>query len=316
MQIGDARGELVEWVACEAAGPAPEQAVCWARWLSALPGAAAVLFYGSGLRDRTARDPDVVYDFYVLVHRYLDFAQDRILAVGGAILPPNVYYFEERFGGSWTRCKVAVMTISQFCTEATEQAFTPHIWARFCQPTRILFAESGGILRRLHEAMADCALSFHRRTLGLIDSCRIADLWSAGLRSTYADEIRSEADGRANVIYARDEVAFQKRTLLALRLLPKMGWIDRDGVVHSWLTPGQRRWRCLRLRLTRPFRKALIALRLIKAAFTFQNGLEYARWKVERHSGRRFEITDFEQRHPLWGGLILFCRAAQQGALR
>lgn len=315
MKTGDEREALVDLVACEAARPAPETSVSWAGRLSALPGVAAVLFYGSGLRAQ-AGDPEVIYDFYVLLHRYRDFEPGRILALSGALVPPNVYYFEERFGVEWTRCKVAVLTLSQFCAEAGEHAFTPHIWARFCQPARILFAESGDVLCRLHEAMADCVLTFHRRALGMVGSGRISDIWSAGLKSTYADEIRSEGAGRAGTLYAGDEEAFQERTRAALRLLPEMGWIDGDGVVHSRLTPGQRCWHRRRLRLLRPLRKAVVVLRLCKAAFTFQNGLAYARWKVERHSGRRFEISDFERRHPLWGGLLLFFRATRQGVLR
>jgi hypothetical protein len=309
-----AREDLVELVAREAARPAPEAAAFWAGRLGALPGAAAVLFYGSGLRD--GESSEVIHDFYLLVHSYRDFAPGRLLALVGALVPPNVYYFEERLGDGWTRCKVAVLTVSQFCAEAGDRSFTPHIWARFCQPARVLFAANEWVLRRLHEALADCVLSFHRRALRLAGSLPVADFWRAGLASTYADEIRSEGRRRPRVITAGSEEAFRERTCAALRLLPELGWIDGDGVVHSRLPAGRRRWQGWRLRAGRPLRKAVVALRLGKAAFTFQNGLEYARWKVERHSGRRFEISAFEKRYPLWGGLILFFRAARRGALR
>lgn len=312
--MATAREDLVALVAREAAGPAPEAAAFWGGRLSALPGAAAVLFYGSGLRGGESRE--VIHDFYLLVHRYRDFAPSRLLALGGTLVPPNVYYFEERLGGGWTRCKVAVLTVPQFCAEAGHRAFTPHIWARFCQPARVLFAESVRTLGRVHEALADCVLSFHRRTLRLTEPCGIADFWAAGLRATYADEIRSEGGRRPLAIYLENEAAFRERTRAALRVLPEMGRLDEGNIVRSGLTPGQRRLYRRRLRLTRPLRKTVVALRLGKAAFTFQNGLEYARWKVERHSGRRFEISAFERRVPLWGGLMLYFRAVRQGALR
>jgi Diacylglycerol kinase catalytic domain len=316
LNIKEAREDLVALVAREAAQPASEAAAFWAGRLGALPGAAAVLFYGSGLRGGESRDPEVIHDFYVLVHRYRDFTPSRLLALGGTLVPPNVYYFEERLGDGWTRCKVAVLTTSQFCAEARDRAFTPHIWARFCQPTRVLFAASEEVLGRLHEALADCVLSFHRRALLLADSLPVADFWRVGLTSTYADEIRSDGRRQPSVIYAGSEEAFRERTCAALRLLPELGWIDGAGVVHSRLSPGRRPLHGWRLRMGRPLRKAVVALRLSKAAFTFQNGLEYAQWKVERHSGRRFEISAFEKRHPVWGGLILFLRAVRQGALR
>ena len=35
---------------------------------------------------------------------------------------------------------------------------------------------------------------------------------------------------------------------------------------------------------------ALSVLRLLKALFTFEGGLDYIAWKLERHSGQRIEV--------------------------
>jgi hypothetical protein len=299
----------------ETAALAPHPTTHWVNRFRAMPGVAAVLFYGSGLRDQ-AHDPDVVYDFYLLVHRYRDYAPGWFLAAGGSLVPPNVYYFEETVGSNRQRCKVAVLTVSQFCLHADDKALTPHIWARFCQPCRILFTESVELRTTLNEALVNCVVAFHRQTLHQVDSCSIGDFWSTGLRSTYADEIRSEKRTRGRSIYTANVEACRARTRLALLRLPEIGRLDDLGIVSSKIPPDRRNAYRRRLRLMRPVKKAVVVLRLLKAGFSFRGGLDYARWKVERHSGIRVEINDFQRRHPVLGGIVLFLKAVRLGTLR
>jgi len=50
--------------------------------------------------------------------------------------------------------------------------------------------------------------------------------------------------------------------------------------------------------------KLLSLLRLMKATFTFQGGIDYIAWKLERHTGVAIEVTPKMRRHPLlysWG---------------
>ena len=57
-------------------------------------------------------------------------------------------------------------------------------------------------------------------------------------------------------------------------------------------------------------------LRLIKAVFTFEGGVDYALWKIERHSGVTVTVSDRARRHPLifgWGPLF---RLWRRGAFR
>src|SRR5690606_34136380 len=68
-------------------------------------------------------------------------------------------------------------------------------------------------------------------------------------------------------------------------------------------------------RLRRLCGKTLNALRLIKAAFTFNGGLDYAVAKIERHSGVKIELTEKERRHPLLTGARLFFNVRKRGGL-
>ena len=45
--------------------------------------------------------------------------------------------------------------------------------------------------------------------------------------------------------------------------------------------------------------KPLNLLRLLKAAFTFENGADYIAWKLDCHAGVDLALTDWQRRHPI-----------------
>ena len=49
-------------------------------------------------------------------------------------------------------------------------------------------------------------------------------------------------------------------------------------------------------------RQNLSVLRLMKSAFTFEDGATYLAWKIKRHSGVSFELTPWQKRHQLASG--------------
>src|SRR5690606_33985599 len=71
-----------------------------------------------------------------------------------------------------------------------------------------------------------------------------------------------------------------------------------------------RRWWAARRRLG----KLLNLTRLARAMATFEGGMRYAAWKVERHTGLPVKVTPLRERYPLLaapGGLWLLWRARQ-----
>ena len=62
--------------------------------------------------------------------------------------------------------------------------------------------------------------------------------------------------------------------------------------------------------------KLLSAARLVKASFTFDGGMEYLSWKIERHSGQRIELSDWQRRHPIIAGILLLPRLWRSNAVR
>lgn len=274
----------------------------------------AVVFYGSGLWGPAG--VDTVYDFYVLVERFRDWSPGLLLRCAGSVLPPNVYYLEMKSGDVTLRAKCAVMRQSQFEAAARGKSFTPHIWARFSQPCRLLQIKQQAVRDALIRAIAEAVIEFHRQTLLLTGAIPVVEFWIAGLRSTYASEIRSEKPGRATRLVDANRVAFAERTRLALPRCEMEAWLTPDGLVQSRLSEGRKRRFQRVLAVKRPFQKAVIVGRLVKAAFTFQGGLDYARWKVERHSGVVIPLNDFQRRHPVLAGGLLFLKVLWRGGLR
>jgi hypothetical protein len=60
----------------------------------------------------------------------------------------------------------------------------------------------------------------------------------------------------------------------------------------------------------------LSVARLVKAAFTFQDGAQYLLWKIERHSGVTIEVTPWQRRHPVLASSVLFWKLYRKGAFR
>jgi len=278
------------------------------------PGVRAVIFYGSGLWKEAGND--TVYDFYVIVDSHRAFDDKRILAWAGSILPPNVYYEEVLFREKTLRCKLAVLTWAQFLRAARGRNFTPHIWARFSQPCRILHARTEADKRQLVDAFASSILCFHQRALIITEEPTLETLWVQGLRSTYADELRSEKPGWIRNIYQASRHSFDTRSRLALPLVGDKAYLSESGLVKTGISPFKKHLCRLAIYGVRPMRKAVVLTRFIKAAFTFSGGLDYARWKIERQSGIRIEISDFNRRHPLICGLYLFFKALRSGGMK
>lgn len=256
-------------------------------------GVLAVLFYGSGLWK--APSADTVFDFYVITERYRAFDSRRLHAVFGYLLPPNVYYLEH----GDLRCKFAVIREDQFQKGAAGRSLTTQIWSRFSQPCRLVYGRDRAARERMAAILADAAITFHAQTLPLLaeEERRTENIWVRGLARTYGNEWRSERGDRTAVIHAASREALKARSDL---ILPECRPVRRPA------TRGFRRVLC----------KAVYFLQLMKAAITFEGGVDYALWKIERQSGVKLRASEFQRRHPLIAAWPLVWRAWKRGALR
>lgn len=296
-------------IVAESSKPTFEAANAFAKHLadSFGPSVAAVVFYGSCLRQST--DQNLMLDFYVLVDRMGAAIANPISAAVGAVLSPNVYYREMSFEGRTLRAKVAVMTVSRFLRDTGPECFASSIWARFSQPALVLIARSAVIRGRVQDGLTQAIETMARTTLPLMPATFTArELWIGALTATYGAELRPESISKATELVDADLHRYNAVTEALFG--PSV-----DGTfTNTAIDKAEHARRLWRLRSVQG--KALNLLRLMKAAFTFQGGLDYAVWKIERHSGVKIELTDAERRHPILTGLKLLPRLKQRGGLR
>lgn len=238
---------------------------------------AGALYYGSCRRQA---EPEGVIDLHVLLH-------DPRRVLGGPsamlcrLLPPNVYYLEVTHGGATVRCKYAVLSLAQFHRCCTRAAFHSYFWARYAQPLTLIDGDDpDAVLDSLVTAFETLA----GRSLPLVDAeADWQGFWVRTLSLCYRAELRAEGGGRAGTLVAGHPEHYRELGSVALADLPRG---SRGPARLAW---------GLRIAVGKPLSLA----RLIKGLYTFDGGLDYVAWKLERHTGRPVDIPERVRRWPL-----------------
>ena len=261
------------------------EVTAFARRLGEAADALGVLFYGSNLRTGSLEG---VLDFYVLLPGP---QRERIW--------PRVSYREWQHEGETLRAKIATMSLAQFARAAQGQSRDTTIWARFVQPSALVYAQNAKAQAEIGQAVADAAATASRlaATLGPANG-REEDFWRALFRATYHAEFRVEKAGREDSILSVNAAHFEGLLPLAWDA-QGIAWTREGERISPQLTAAERRsilrWWAARQRLG----KALNVLRLAKATTTFEGAAAYGAWKLERHTGITLEVTPFRKKHPL-----------------
>ncbi len=275
----------------------------------------AVLLYGSCLRSHEIGDG--VADFYAIVNSYSKAYPERYLAVLNAWLPPNVFFLEASVQEKTFRAKYAVVSMADF-EQGTQHWFHPYLWARFAQPSRLLWARDETVRMRVNQALAHAVVTFLKSSLPLLEPSPVnaEAIWTNGLTQTYAAELRPERSTRARQLVELNLDDYARLTMCAIPALTGMLEVLPDGNYRCLTGATEQRNSLWRWRLRRWQGKILSVLRLSKAAFTFQDSINYAAWKIERHTGVRVEVTPMLRRHPLLWGLKVSWKLLRRGVMR
>lgn len=290
----------------------------------------AVLLYGSCLH---SGDLKGLFDLYALVDSYQAAHANRLAATMNALLPPNVYYLEAELAEQSgepegavhrVRAKYALLTLADFQAGVSPRWFHSYLWARFSQPSALVWARDDLTAQLIHASFAEAVCTFVKRCLPLLPRrWTIADLWQEGLRWTYRAEFRPEQPERQQQLFAASKVYYTVITPIALKALKsdghgavQVGGTAEEPLFEAKIAPELRRRALLAWKLRIVQGKALSLLRLAKAAFTFKGGVEYIVWKIERHSGVHMEVSPFLRRHPFLALCFLSLRLYRQGGVR
>ena len=281
----------------------------------------AVILYGSCLR--TGDMHEGLVDLYAVVDNYRHAYDNLWLRMSNRLLPPNVYYLEAATPKGQVRSKMAVLDLADFHRGTGPGWFESYLWGRFAQPVKLVYSAKPEVANQIYADFMQAAETFLRQALpALPPEGKVTQLWEGALALSYGTELRTERQGRAGEL-SRQGADFLQH--ITKRLAPRLqdclvlhASTKQPEILHyhasisarrRWLAPW--RWR---LRLIQG--KLLSVLRLLKALFTFDGGLDYIAWKLERHSGQKIEIPDKVRRYPLiyiWG---LFWKLYRRGIFR
>ncbi|ALR20509.1 hypothetical protein [Sphingobium baderi] len=272
--------------------------------------ARAVLFYGSCLREENL--DGLMLDFYLIVSDYRAAYGQKWLATANRLIPPNVFPFEH--GG--LIAKYAVLSEADFARLCGVEADNVSVWARFAQPSRLLWAADDLARQGAIAAIASAAPTLLELTMPMMPSSTahsVLELWKTGFTLTYNAELRAERKGRSFSIVDGDPDRYERFGAAALGEIARLRDVGAKGEVPHALSPDQaaRRWRQLQRR-----GKWLSVIRLAKASFTYAGGIDYLAWKINRHAGTSIEIKPWQRRWPLIGALTLLPRLFRGGAIR
>jgi hypothetical protein len=216
------------------------------------------------------------------------------------------------------RAKIAVLRFDQFARAASPASRDSSIWARFAQPAALVHADSDATRARIATTVAAAIVTAAgwAALLGPADSAPPALFWQRLFERTYAAELRVEYTRRASDLVG----AAAARYAAMLPLAWQAGRLTFRQQENGWIVPAiddrQRNEAARRWRRSQRTGKAWNAARLAKAAFTFENGADYIAWKIERHTGMRLELSDWQRRHPLLAAPAVLWRLSRRRILR
>ncbi|CAI3937495.1 unnamed protein product [Commensalibacter communis] len=274
-----------------------------------------VIYYGSSL---WKQDLTGLLDFYIVCEDLSDWYQDQTgCYYANKFLPPNIEYHELNDDEVSLRAKVAILSLKQLRRATGLQSIDTTMWARFCQPVKILWvrdqAASQNIFRCLVRAVTTA--SWWAAFLGSKEN-KGKEFWCNLFSHTYRAELRVEAKNRPMSILENREDYFTQLLEAGWRGLgiPFTKTQDNRYIVNladMEREDAHKKWK-LRQCLGRPLNIA----RLIKAAFTFQGGAEYIAWKIKRHQGIELHLTPFQKKHPLMNAPWIVIRLYHQGVFK
>lgn len=276
----------------------------------------AVILYGSCLR--TGDLDEGIVDLYVLVNDYNKAYSRQYLSYLNAWLAPNVFYLEVPHQNKTLRAKYAVIATADF-EKASRYWFHSYIWARFAQPCRLLHVRNEAIRQRLYRALACSVITFLSEGGRALEKGEftVEDIWTRCLILSYAAELRAENETRARHLARLNAGDFAQLTEAAYPVLSEVLIRQPGNTTFQCLNSSATRRRALwRWRLRRWQGRLLSILRLSKATITFSGYLDYAAWKIKRHTGISVEITPQLRRHPIIWGFKVMWQLLRRGVIR
>jgi hypothetical protein len=232
-------------------------------------------------------------DFYLIVSDYRSAYGKSWLATANRLIPPNVFYFEH----DGLVAKYAVLSEADFHRLNGPETSSVSVWARFAQPSRLVWSADEHARDRAVDAVSRAAPTL-LAAAGSLDGEEPLDRWRRAFALTYSAELRAERKGRASSVVDIEPERYERFSGPAMAAI-------------ATKRPRQPSWAMRRLE-----GKALSVARLAKASATFAGGVDYIAWKINRHAGTDIQIKSWQRRWPLLAAISLLPRLLRSGAVR
>ncbi|WP_108810439.1 hypothetical protein [Sphingorhabdus sp. Alg231-15] len=264
----------------------------------------AVLFYGSCLR--TTELEGQMLDFYLIVSSYEAAYGKSWLVRANKLLPPNVFPAEH----DGLVAKIAVLSEEDFHKLNGLEASAVSVWARFAQPSRLVWCADDAARDKAVAAIACAPVTLFALALPVlgIEPQTPMHIWHRGFELTYGAELRAERANRPGSVVDADPQRYERFGLATMALIQEQ---DPSETRELSLAEAEKRWKTLRRN-----GKLLTLARLAKASGTYAGGIDYLAWKINRHAGTNYEIKPWQRKWPILGALTMLPRLIAGGAIK
>jgi len=303
--------ELKTLITQELAQPVDPRVAAFAASVAAQYGEAsrAVLFYGSCLR--TTELDGQMLDFYLIVSSYEAAYGKSWLVSANNRLPPNVFPAEH----DGLVAKVAVLSENDFHRLNRISASAVSVWARFAQPSRLVWQADEAAKVQAIDAIAGAAVTLFDMTFPMMDigtEYTIADLWKRGFELTYGAELRAERKDRSDSVVDAEPSRYARFGPAVVAAIAERNQARGKNLeIVASREAVEKRWRQLRRN-----GKMLTLARLAKASATYAGGIDYLAWKINRHAGTDYVIRPWQRKWPILGALVMLPRLIMGGAIK
>lgn len=264
----------------------------------------AVLFYGSCLR--TTELEGQMLDFYLIVSSYEKAYGKSWLVRANKLLPPNVFPAEN----DGLVAKIAVLSEDDFHKLNGPEASAVSVWARFAQPSRLVWCADKAAQDKTVTAIARAPITLFELALPVlgIQPQTPTQIFHRGFELTYGAELRAERANRPGSVVDADPDRYQRFGLATMATMQDQ---DPSEALDLSFNEAEKRWKKLRRN-----GKLLTLARLAKASGTYAGGIDYLAWKINRHAGTDYVIKPWQRKWPILGAVTMLPRLIVGGAIK
>ncbi len=284
-------------------------------FLKHFKGIECIFMYGSMLNPEVST-PTSFPDFYIIVDKYSAFYKSYVHSLLNKIVPPNSYFLKINENGTTKPSKYCVIDkYGLMCATQHDKLKDLFIAGRLAKRIGILYVKDekflSFFLNRIYSAMRFNTLFALSDMVG--ERFSLDDFILRLLGLSYRAEVRTETDDKIVNLYNSEKAFYRKVYGIFLEQEIAGGNVEKNGDVYKTVRPCYPR-NYIDTFIKRSRRRAVY--RWPKSIYTFSDYVGYLELKIERTTGEKLNLTEWDRRLPLIFGWRYLFRLLKQKAIR